>query len=337
MAPWIRAIIPREMIWDSDNGRFDNMAMQEVIHTENLTKDFGFVRAVDNLSLNVRRGKSVGFLGPNGSGKSTTIKMMTNLINATSGSAYLMGIDVRKQPRKALANVGAIVEVPEFYPYLTPTETFNYLGKIRGMRTAEIKRKSDELLRMVRLLEWRDSRIGKFSKGMKQRLAIAQALLHEPEILILDEPTTGLDPRGMVEIREILRQLKAEGYTLFMSSHLLPEVQEICDSVAMIDNGKILVYDSVENLSRIAVMNQIEVDLAEAPSDESLGRIARFEGVKDIKNPNPLKISIEYTGETNSRHQLLQEMLAAGMKVLSFNPHGLPLENLYMQLVKESR
>ena len=313
------------------------MPNQEVIHTEKLTMDFGFVRAVDNLSINVRQGKSVGFLGPNGSGKTTTIKIMTNLLKATSGKTYLMGVDVSKQPRKALSKIGTIVEVPEFYPFFTPTETLNYLGKLRGMRAADIRKRSAEILQMVRLYECKDNRIGKFSKGMKQRLNIAQALLHEPELLILDEPTTGLDPRGMVEVREILNRLRAENYTLFMSSHLISEIQETCDSVAMIDNGKLLVYGSVENLSRIAVMNQIEVDLAEEPSKESLERVARFKDVKNVRIQSPLKMYIDFRGQPNSRNLLLREMLAAGMNVLSFNPHGLPLESLYMQLVSESR
>ena len=232
---------------------------------------------------------------------------------------------------------GTAPEIADSLKKLSPPQTLNYLGKIRGMRGADIRRRSSELLEMVRLSECKHSRIGKFSKGMKQRLNIAQALLHEPEILILDEPTTGLDPRGMVEVRGILNRLRDENYTLFMSSHLLPEIQETCDSVAMIDNGRLLVYDSVENLSRVAVMNQIEVDLAEKPSQESLDRVARFKDVRSVRIQGPLKMYVDYRGEPNCRSLLLREMLAAGMNVLSFNPHGLPLESLYMQLVSESR
>jgi len=313
------------------------MASEGIIHIENLTKDFGIVRAVDNLCLDVKQGTSVGFLGPNGAGKTTTIKILTNLISATSGKAHMLGVDVTKEPRNALANVGAVVETPEFYPFLTPLETMSYLGRIRGMNAGEIKSRSDELLKTVKLAEWKDKRIGKFSKGMKQRLAIAQALLHEPEILILDEPTTGLDPRGMVEIRDILNHLHKEGYTLFMSSHLLPEVQEVCNYVAVIDYGKLLVYDSVEKLSKMANMNHIEVDLAEVPSKEALERIALFKDVKNIQRPTPLRLYLEFTGDPSLRYLLLKEMLAADMKVITFNPRGLALENLYMQLVGDSR
>ena len=205
------------------------------------------------------------------------------------------------------------------------------------MSEKEIDARSKELLHTVKLTEWEDKRIGKFSKGMKQRLAIAQALLHEPEILILDEPTTGLDPRGMVEVRQILNHLRKEGYTIFMSSHLLPEVQEVCDSVAVIDYGKLLVYDSVEKLSKMANMTRIEVYLAEAPSKEALDRISSFKYVKNVERPAPLMMYLEYTGEVDQRYLLLKEMLDADMKVISFNPRGLALENLYMQLIGDSR
>jgi len=313
------------------------MTSEGIIHIENLTKQFGVVKAVDNLSLDVKQGQSVGFLGPNGAGKTTTIKILTHLINATSGKAHMMGVDVTKEPRHALANVGAVVETPEFYPFLTPIETLSYLGRIRGMKPSEISSRSEELLHTVKLTEWKDKRIGKFSKGMKQRLAIAQALLHEPEILILDEPTSGLDPRGMVEIRGILNHLRTEGYTIFMSSHLLPEVQEVCDSVAVIDYGKLLVYDSVEKLSKMANMTRIEVYLAEAPSKEAVERVARFKFVKNIERPSPMIVYLDYTGEVEQRYLLLKEMLDADMKVISFNPRGLALENLYMQLIGDSR
>jgi len=309
----------------------------EIIHIESLTKDFGSFRAVDNLSLDVRNGTMVGFLGPNGAGKTTTIKILTNLISATSGKAYLNGIDVTTRPKEALAEVGSVVETPEFYPYLTPIETLTYLGRLRGMNSSDINRRSGELLATVKLEDWKDKRIGKFSKGMKQRLAIAQALLHEPEILILDEPTTGLDPRGMVEVREILKSLKERGYTIFMSSHLLPEVQEICDYVAMIDHGKLVLYDSVDKLASMVKMNIIEVDLAEVPSEESLNQISKIKNVRNVQHVAPLRIYIEYIGDPNLRYSLLKELLATNLKVISFTPQGLALENIYMQMIQDSR
>ena len=203
--------------------------MEYPIEIENLVKDYrGGFRAVDSLTLKVPHKAFLGFLGPNGAGKTTTIKVLTNMLVATSGKASLNGIDVMTDPKMALSDVGAVVETPEFYPYLTPIETLEYLGQLRGMSMTDIRRRSKEVLDVVKMTEWQDKRIGKFSKGMKQRLAIAQALLHEPSVIILDEPTSGLDPRGMFEMREVLRELKKGDYTVFMSSHLMNEVQEVC-------------------------------------------------------------------------------------------------------------
>ena len=217
------------------------MTTQGIIHIENLTKDFGTVRAVNNLCLDIKQGTTVGFLGPNGAGKTTTIKILTNLIHATSGKAFMLGIDVTKEPRDALTNVGAVVETPEFYPFLTPVETLAYLGKIRGMHHDEIEKRTAELLKTVKLTEWKDQRIGKFSKGMKQRLAIAQAMLHEPEILILDEPTSGLDPKGGAEFLEIVEALRNEGKAILMSSHDIFRAKMIADRIGIMRSGKILV------------------------------------------------------------------------------------------------
>lgn len=169
--------------------------MRCMIELQQLSKSFGPIKAVDDLTLKVEKSTTVGFLGPNGAGKTTTIKILTNLIGATGGRALLNGVDVVSDPKKALAHVGAVVETPEFYPYLTPVETLAYLGRIRGMSSSDIARRTNEVLQQVKMEQWRSTRIGKFSKGMKQRLAIGQALLHEPDILILDEPTSGLDPR----------------------------------------------------------------------------------------------------------------------------------------------
>ncbi|MEM3049236.1 MAG: ABC transporter ATP-binding protein [Thermoplasmata archaeon] len=308
-----------------------------MIELQNLSKSFGTIKAVDNLSLKVPKGQTVGFLGPNGAGKTTTIKIMTNLITATSGRALLRGVDVVTDPKQALSSVGAVVETPEFYPYLTPLETLEYLGRIRGMGPAEIKVRSAEVLQEVKLKEWGTTRVGKFSKGMKQRLAIAQALLHEPEILILDEPTTGLDPRGMVEVREIIKQLKKQGYTIFMSSHLLVEVQEVCDSAALIDRGKLLVYDSIENLKRLTKIAKIEITSANEMSQADIERMRALPKVRAVEPINSHTAIVTYEGSVEERGDLLLAVQAMGVKVTGFSPVGLPLELMYMDLVKESR
>src|SRR5437879_6862710 len=219
------------------------------VHLEGLGKEYGHFTALKALDLTVAQGTSLGFLGPNGAGKSTTIKIMTNLIRPSRGHATLFGIDVRQEPTRALASIGAVIETPEFYGYLSPLETLAYAGRLRGMSSKEIEHRSEAVLKEVKLSDWADHRIQEFSKGMKQRIAIAQALLHEPELLILDEPTSGLDPRGMAEVRDVIKALKGEGRTIFMSSHLLGEVQEVCDDVALLNHGELLIHGSVRDLS----------------------------------------------------------------------------------------
>jgi len=308
-----------------------------MIEIQNLTKTFGPIRAVDNLTLKVPKGETVGFLGPNGAGKTTTIKILTNLISATSGRALLNGVNVLTKPKLALSHVGAVVETPEFYPYLTPLETLAYMGSIRGMHSKDIKVRSNEVLLQVKLEQWRDTRIGKFSKGMKQRLAIAQALLHEPEILILDEPTSGLDPRGMVEVREIMKELQKQHYTIFMSSHLLNEVQEICDSAALIDRGKLLVYDSIDKLKTLSKVVKLEVTTVGSAPETLLGKVRQLSQVRAVERVGESAFLVTFEGPVDDRANLLQGIQSLGTKVSGFSPVGLPLEMMYMDLVKESR
>ncbi|TFG69022.1 MAG: ABC transporter ATP-binding protein [Methanomassiliicoccus sp.] len=308
-----------------------------MIELQNLSKSFGPIKAVSDLNLTVEKGTTVGFLGPNGAGKTTTIKILTNMISATTGRALLNGIDVISHPKNALAHVGAVVETPEFYPYLNPVETLAYLGRIRGMKPNDIKIRTNEVLDMVKLAEWRSTRIGKFSKGMKQRLAIGQALIHEPDILILDEPTSGLDPRGMVEVREIIRSLKKQNYTIFMSSHLLGEVQDTCDRAALIDHGKLLVHDSIDNLKNLSKVSKIEVTSVGPIEDAKVAKMQSIPNMRGIDRVNHSTLVMTYEGSIESRAELLAEIQSLGIRVTGFSPVCLPLEMMYMDLVKESR
>jgi len=223
--------------------------MRELIVIENLSKYYNKFLALDGLSLRIAENENVGLLGPNGAGKSTTLKILCGLIRSSSGAAYIDGINVAKKPEQALSRIGAIIETPEFYPFLTPKETLSYLGRLRGMRGDGLRRRIKEVILLVRLEEWASVKIEKFSRGMKQRLAVAQALLHDPPILILDEPGLGLDPRGVVEFREIIAGVGKEKTVLF-ASHQLVEVAQICNQVAIIDHGKLLAYDSIAELEK---------------------------------------------------------------------------------------
>ena len=312
--------------------------MEDPIVLENLTKDYGnSFKAVDVLNLKVKRNSFVGFLGPNGAGKTTTIKMLTNLLMITSGKAYLNGVDVSADPKNALADIGAVVETPEFYPFLTPLETFEYLGSLRGMSKEDVRKRGKDVLELVKMTEWSTTRIGKFSKGMKQRIALAQALIHEPSVIILDEPTSGLDPRGMVEVREVLLELKKHDYTVFMSSHMLNEVQEVCSEVAMIDHGRLLAYDTVSSLVSKIESRRMEVRIANQVFGEAMDKVREYAGVELLNVLTPNSFQIDFKGGEEAQAQLLIFLQSLGLKIVSFKESGLALENLYMSLIKSSR
>ena len=230
-----------------------------------------------------------------------------------------------------------MVETPEFYPYLTPKETLQYLGAIRGMEAGYVAKRSREVLETVKMTEWADTRIGKFSKGMKQRLAIAQALIHEPRILILDEPTSGLDPRGMVEVRNILKDLRNGEYTVFMSSHLLNEVQEVCEKAALIDHGRLLAYDDVSRLVNEAGSKDLDVRVLSPINSYAADRISSLGGVSGVKIVGERQITITFKGTEEEQARLLSDLQMLGLKIVSYREAGVGLESLYMSLIKESR
>jgi len=223
--------------------------MSEVIVIENLTKYYDKFLALENLNLRVPVNENIGLLGPNGAGKSTTLKIMCGLIRASSGRVFIDGIDVAVKPEQALSKIGAIVETAEFYNFLTPNEILSYLGRLRDMRGQQLKSRIKEVIKLVGLERWIDVKIEKFSRGMKQRLALAQTLLHDPPILILDEPGLGLDPRGLVEFRQII-EAAGKQKTIFFASHQLVEVAQICRQIAIIDHGRLVFYSSVEELEK---------------------------------------------------------------------------------------
>lgn len=308
--------------------------MTDPIVIERLSKEYGQYVALNDLSLRIEKGVCVGYLGPNGAGKTTTIKILTNLLRATSGRAYLNGEDVITRPKSALDHVGAVVETPEFYPQLTPRECLSYIGTIRGMKRAAIAERTHAVLEQVKLLEVVDNRTRTFSKGMKQRLAIAQAILHEPSVLILDEPTSGLDPRGMVEVRDMIKELKKTDITILMSSHLLNEVQEVCDKVAIIDRGTLLTYDSVQHLS-VTKGTTVVINTLNPITAAEFKAVKALRGVRALKRTEKFTLVAQLDGSTKEQFTVLRGILATGVKVTSFIPRRGAIEDVYLSLIPE--
>ncbi len=243
------------------------MEKEKIIEVKGLSKKYKSIIAVDNLDLNVYRGDVFGFLGPNGAGKSTTIRMLLSLIKPNSGSIKIFGLPLEKNRIEIFKKVGAIVEKPDFYLYLNAYKNLEILGKLSGVDTS--KKKIMEMLELVGLEKRAYSKVKTFSHGMKQRLGLAQALLHDPELIILDEPTTGLDPQGMKEIRELIVYLsKEKNKTIFLSSHILREVELIATRMIIINKGKAQVEGTVDELLNAEILSvTFEVDEIEKAID----------------------------------------------------------------------
>src|SRR5215470_572907 len=283
------------------------------IEAVNLTKKFGSFEALSKLNLKIEGAKCVGFLGPNGAGKTTTLKIFTDLIRASEGHAMINGVDVHEQKKKALDPCGVLIETPEIYPSFTPREALRMIADIRGIPHADQSKRIEAVVSEVKMDEWLDKKVGKFSKGMKQRINIAAALLTDPEIVILDEPTTGLDPRGQTEVRDIVRSLKKKDRLVFMSSHLLNEVSEICDEVAMIDHGKLLVYDTLANVTDKFAHDGggsiVQVELTRDIDDQVLNSsIPKLAAVVQVEKLNPRSLRIKLSGGQEEQANLLTDL-----------------------------
>jgi ABC-2 type transport system ATP-binding protein len=220
--------------------------MNKVIETQLLTKKYKDVVALDSLTLSIEKGQIFGFLGHNGAGKTTTVSILTTLIDPTSGSASICGFDIQKERFNVQKRIGYLPENVKFYDNLTAYENLEYLAKLSGIKNPE--KKINEVLAFIDFTGIENKKLGEFSKGMRQRIGIAQAILHDPEVLFLDEPTSGLDPMGIKKLREIIIKLnKEKGMTIFMNTHLLSEVAKTCTTIGVLNHGKLIYFDSLEN------------------------------------------------------------------------------------------
>jgi ABC-2 type transport system ATP-binding protein len=306
------------------------------IEAVNLTKQYGVFTALSDLNLKIEGTKCVGFLGPNGSGKTTTLKMFTDLIKPTKGQALINGVNVHTQKKKALNSVGTLIETPEIYPSLTPKEALTMIAEIRGIPRYERKKRVEEALDEVHMEKWINKRVGKFSKGMKQRVCIASALISNPAIVLLDEPTTGLDPRGMNEVREIIKSLKGKNRLIFMSSHILSEVSDVCDEIAIIDHGKLIVYDT---LSKVTAKfsggnNVVEVAFLRPVDNKVVAKtIASLPDVISAQKIDDKNLKIIFSGGLDVQERLLNEIVKLKIGVISYKAASSELEEVYLKLI----
>jgi ABC-2 type transport system ATP-binding protein len=291
------------------------------IETQGLTKVYGQIVAVDHLDLEVERGEIFGFLGPNGAGKTTTMRMLLGLVKPTAGSAKMLGMSIESHLPAILARTGSIIENPTFYPYLSGTDNLRVIARVTGTPDEKIP----PLLDLVELSTAARRKFKTYSLGMKQRLAVAAALLNDPDLLILDEPANGLDPAGIVEMRNLMVRLKDEGHTVLVSSHVLHEIEQICDRILILVRGKKIVQGRVRDL--LASQGRIDVRVARAGEAEAI--LARVPWVSDVTREGerllvaaPLDRSAE-VNEVLARHELFASEL---------RPEELSLEQYFLDV-----
>ncbi len=301
----------------------------------NLSKSYGSFVALSDLNLKVEGTKCVGFLGPNGAGKSTTLKIFCGMIKASKGRACINGIDIAENKKGALSSCGVLVETPEIYPALTAKEALCMFAELKGVPASERKRMVEDAAFAVKMEAWLDKKVGKFSRGMKQRINLAAAMLNDPNVLLLDEPTVGLDPRGMTEIREILKKLKKDRL-IFMSSHLLSEVSNVCDEIAIVDKGKLLVHDAIENVkSRLTGTRIFELQFSRPLTETVFSKLDSLSAVTSVEKIDSRNIRLKLNGQLEAQETVVRELVLLKTGLVSFaEPHA-ALEESYLSLVKE--
>jgi ABC-type multidrug transport system ATPase subunit len=291
------------------------------IEAHGLTKRYGTLTAVNNLDLSIPQGAIFGFLGPNGSGKTTTIRMLLGLVAPTSGTARILGHDVRTERAQILPQVGAIVESPTFYPYLSGRDNLRHHTMLLGVPESRI----EEVLDLVELRDRARDKVGTYSLGMKQRLGIAGALLNKPRIIFLDEPTNGLDPQGTVDVRNLILRLGQSGQTVFLSSHLLHEVEQVCTNVAIITHGTVRVQDSVQALLRGRNKVIMEVN----PVSTAVQVLAKGLG-RDAQPAGPRRLAVDLEGEQIA--DAIQALTDAGVRIYAVAPQQASLEDYFLEI-----
>ena len=290
-----------------------------MIEVTNLTKKYGNHLAVDHISFNVKKGKIYGFLGPNGAGKTTTMNMITGYIAATEGEVKVNGHDIFEEPELAKKSIGYLPELPPVYMEMTPEEYLKFAAELKGVEKAKRKAMVEDVMNMTGVTQMRKRLIKNLSKGYRQRVGLAQALLGYPEILILDEPTVGLDPKQIIEMRELIKSLK-ENHTIILSSHILTEISEVCDEVIIITDGKLVASDSLANLARLSELKNNQINLTVKGNEKVIIEcIRKINGVKSFKytpsvtEDGAIDIIVERKPDMDIREAIFYAMAEAKM------------------------
>lgn len=310
------------------------MSTQIAVETEELTKKYGSFTAVDKLNLRIEKGEAFGFLGPNGAGKTTTILMLLGLTEPTSGSARVFGYNSTREPLKVKRIVGYMPEKIGFYEDLTARQNLKYTAQLNGLTGAEASQRIDQLLEMVGLADDADKVVHKFSHGMKQRLGIADMLIKEPEVVFLDEPTAGIDPKGIDQILGIISGMAKRGITIILSSHQLPQVQKVCTRVGILAKGRLVAEGSVDRLGREAVAGgrfRVDVQVAE-PNTKLVKSLRQIRGVLNVeKSGNSLLVSCD----ADLRPQIAKAIVESGGSLIGMKIEEYGLEEIYRKYFRE--
>lgn len=300
------------------------------IETSDLTKRYSDLVAVDHLNLKIKKGEIFGYLGHNGSGKTTTIMMLCGLVAPSKGSATVAGFDLQKEVLEVKKRIGFLPENTSYYENLTARQNLKFFGELAGLDRIKRDETANEVLELVGLEKWKDTTVGKFSKGMQQRLGIAQALVRDPEVIFLDEPTSGLDPQGAKEIRDLILKLsKEEGKTIFLSSHILAEVKYLCDKVGILKQGRLIALDSIDNLANQLNLHGSIFNIALQTNNnlKALGILRELVGI-EISNKNG-KILIH--ANEDFRKEIFHKISDYGLEILELKLLEPALEELFLK------
>lgn len=312
-----------------------------MITVEHLTKCYGTFTAVDDLSFEIGEGRVYGFLGPNGAGKSTTMNIMTGCLSPTEGHVKIDGHDILEEPQQAKSLIGYLPEQPPLYMNETPVEYLRFVGEAKGLRGAELEAQIQAVMEQTKIQEVRNRRISALSKGYKQRVGIAQALLGSPKVIILDEPTVGLDPVQIIEIRDLIRQL-GQTHTVILSSHILSEVQTMCEKILIIAHGKLIAFDTPENLERQLLAPGEIALLAEASMEETAEILAGMEHITEthVEPVDFRTVTVRIQTDLRDIHDLSRALFYAfaerGRPLLEMTVKKANLEDIFLELTEQA-